>query len=492
MSRSLYSILNQRYGAPIDALTRREMLKLSAATAAGLLLSNAPRAGAQSTGGGRRVVVVGAGFAGLACAYELKSAGYDVTVVEASPRVGGRVLTFGDFVPNKIVEGGAELIGSNHLTWVAYAEKFKLEFLDVTEDEELNYPIVISGKRLGDDDANALWEEMSAALSRMNKDAEPVNADEPWQSPNAAELDKKSVADWISALDAPANCKAGVTAQLAGDNGVATAKQSYLGLLSAVKGGGLEKYWTDTEVYRCKGGNEQLAKKLADEFGRDRINLKLPVTEIKSSDRGVVVKCSDGRTIEADEVVLAVPPSTWGKIKFSPELPAALKPQMGVNVKYLTSLKKRYWAGSGVAPTALLDGDISWVWESTDNQEGDEHAGLTCFSGGPGAEACRSRDAKARREWYEGELEKLYPGFKENFVDSRFMDWPGMQWTQAGYSFPAPGQVTTVGPLLRKGHGRVHFAGEHTCYQFVGYMEGALHSGVAVAKRLAKAHAGKP
>jgi monoamine oxidase len=36
----------------------------------------------------------------------------------------------------------------------------------------------------------------------------------------------------------------------------------------------------------------------------------------------------------------------------------------------------------------------------------------------------------------------------------------------------------------------LHFAGEHACYKFVGYMEGALNSGVAVAKRIAARDAG--
>ena len=65
------------------------------------------------------------------------------------------------------------------------------------------------------------------------------------------------------------------------------------------------------------------------------------------------------------------------------------------------------------------------------------------------------------------------------------MDWPGDPLTRAGYSFPAPGQVTTQGPLLQQGHGRLHFAGEYTCYKFAGYMEGGLQSGAAVARRLA-------
>jgi monoamine oxidase len=66
------------------------------------------------------------------------------------------------------------------------------------------------------------------------------------------------------------------------------------------------------------------------------------------------------------------------------------------------------------------------------------------------------------------------------------MCWPAERWTGASYSFPAPGQVTTVGPMLRAGiDNRIHFAGEHCCYAFVGYMEGALNSGAALAKRLA-------
>jgi hypothetical protein len=65
------------------------------------------------------------------------------------------------------------------------------------------------------------------------------------------------------------------------------------------------------------------------------------------------------------------------------------------------------------------------------------------------------------------------------------MDWPADAWTMAGYSFPAPGQVTTNGPTLRAGLGHLHFAGEHTCYKFVGYMEGGLNSGASLARRLA-------
>lgn len=110
---------------------------------------------------------------------------------------------------------------------------------------------------------------------------------------------------------------------------------------------------------------------------------------------------------------------------------------------------------------------------------------LVAFSGGPAAEANHRRAVAERQPTYLRMLESLYPGFSAQFIKGRFMDWIGDSWTKGGYSFPAPGQVTTMGPALRAGLGRLHFAGEHTCYQFVGYMEGALRAGASLAKRLA-------
>ena len=120
----LFRRLHRRYGTP-DGITRREMLQRSLAAAAGVLISE--RVGLlNAQGKPGRVVVIGAGFSGLAAAYELSRAGYVVTVVEARNRVGGRVISFSDLVPGKNVEGGGELIGSNHPTWVAYAKQFRL------------------------------------------------------------------------------------------------------------------------------------------------------------------------------------------------------------------------------------------------------------------------------------------------------------------------------------------------------------------------------
>jgi monoamine oxidase len=476
---NLYSQLQRRYGKP-DGISRRDMIQRSLAAAGALLLSDRFGISAQRTAG--RVVVIGAGFSGLAAAYELSRAGYDVTVAEARNRVGGRVISFSDLVPGKNVEGGGELIGSNHPAWVGYAKQFGLEFLDITE-EDLEFPIVLNGKRLSGDESEALWDEMEKAFNTLVVDAAKVDADQPWTAPDAAALDRRTLASFISALDASPLCKTGLRAMMTADNGVITEWQSYLGNLAMVKGGGLEKYWSESEVYRCKGGNQQLARKLVAAIGASRVLTRTPVASIAVADRGVRVTLVNGKVLEADHAILTAPPPVWNKIAIDPALPPGLAPQMGTNVKCLIGVRGAFWRRGDLAPELLSDGPVNMTWHATDGQPG-AGEGFTCFSGGPYADQCREWGAQ-RIENYLAALEKVYRGIRPSYVRARFMDWPADPWVKASYSFPAPGQVTAQGPTLREGIGRLHFAGEYASYAFIGFMEGALHSGAAVARRIA-------
>jgi monoamine oxidase len=465
--------------------TRREFLRGSLAAGTALLLSQPGGLTRPARPSGKSVVVIGAGFAGLAAAYELLSAGYDVRVVEARDRIGGRVLTFDNFVSGRFVEGGGELIGRNHPTWIAYANKFGLEFLDI-DDSDDETPIVIGGELLSKKVAARLWKEIDEASELIYRDAQTVVEDEPWKTPNAHALDMRTVAAWLKNIHASSIAKKGLAAQVVADNGVALDKQSYLGQLTLVKGGGLEKYWTETEAFHCKGGNQQLALKLASAIGSERINVKLPARSVAIKNDKVIVGADDGREFVADDVIVSVPPSVWGGIKFEPALPPGLTPQMGSNVKYLASVKSQFWKSARLSPNSLSDGNIQFTWDGTEGQDGEGPAAMVAFSGGPASEAMRGVPAEKRDAAYRTILAKRYPRFESAVVGSRFMDWPATDWTLCGYSFPAPGQVTTVGPLMYKGvANRIHFAGEHTCYKFVGYMEGALNSGVSMARRLA-------
>ena len=92
----------------------------------------------------------------------------------------------------------------------------------------------------------------------------------------------------------------------------------------------------------------------------------------------------------------------------------------------------------------------------------------------------------ARIENYLAELEKVYRGIRAELRASA-ASWTGrpIRGRRRRTRSRRPGQVTAQGPTLRHGIGRLHFAGEYTSYAFMGYMEGALESGAAVARRIA-------
>src|SRR5262245_5821745 len=97
-------------------MKRRDMLRMSGAAMAGLASLNAQSAGAK-----KRVIVIGAGIAGLSCAYELMKRGHDVTVLEASGRPGGHVRTLHDpFADGLYADAGAE-----HFYYPGYTEYWR-------------------------------------------------------------------------------------------------------------------------------------------------------------------------------------------------------------------------------------------------------------------------------------------------------------------------------------------------------------------------------
>jgi monoamine oxidase len=191
--------------------------------------------------------------------------------------------------------------------------------------------------------------------------------------------------------------------------------------------------------------------------------------------------------LECDAVVLTIPPTIWGELEIRPSLDSNLHPQMGKNTKLLLAVRPPVWKQLNLKPEIVSDGLISLTWVSS-QPEGDGEASLTLFSGAEAAEKiCELPPADRARSAIEA-ISPLMPGLADTVQRDRFVPWPLMPRTKGSYSFPAPGQVTAYGPTLVDGivdqRAPLYFAGEHTSYAFIGYMEGALSSGVRVAQSI--------
>ena len=102
------------------------------------------------------------------------------------------------------------------------------------EPEDVEFQIVLKGARVAPEESKALWQEMESLTSKMNADAAKVDADAPWTSPDAEALDHKTLASWLAAVKGSSRARAALDVVFTADNGVATAKQSWLAYLALV------------------------------------------------------------------------------------------------------------------------------------------------------------------------------------------------------------------------------------------------------------------
>ncbi|HEV2293234.1 MAG TPA: FAD-dependent oxidoreductase [Tepidisphaeraceae bacterium] len=507
MSRAYRSLIRHglQRGLPSRAgFSRRDLLRRSAAltvsaatmSSLGWLTGGCASSGKDDApqGEGLRVVVIGAGFAGLACADQLHRNGADVTVLEAADRPGGRVFTDRQFIPGKHVELGGEFIGENHPTWIALARQYKIELEEVPEYEG-DTALIFGGQVVPAEKADALYEEVDAALAELIERSKSIDPVRPWTSSNANELDNTTFRDAIEKMPISQDAKRLMLIEEESDQGVPPEKMSLLCYLALVNGHGGKLYYEITETHRLAGGNDALASAIANAL-REQVRYKSVAVAIERRENSATVKTNDGKSYDADAVVLAIPPSVWNTVQMTPRLDPALRPQMGSNVKLLTALNKPVWEDAKLHPDLVADGPVNLTWISTDGTGGDDLIGFTFFSGGRYSEKLRSiTPPEERTRQAIASVAPAYPNLADHVKKDRFMDWPAHPRAKASYSFPAPGQVTAFGPTLvdgiHDGLAPLRFAGEHTNYGFIGYMEGALSSGVRVAKDLLKQHAVK-
>jgi monoamine oxidase len=384
----------------------------------------------------RKVVVVGAGFAGLAAAEALASRGVEITVFEARDRVGGRVHSR-RLDNGSVVELGAE---------------FVLPGYDVLRESvsRLNLELFERGTLYGD---------------REPRDGPPVTREE-LAAAHAAlrEPGGGSVSEALERLVPSAGARAAIAARLAVSTGYELEDQEASTLAEGAAGFG------DFPSHGVTGGNDRIALALAARLGA-ALRMSTPVSRVAWTEDGVVVRAAADETA-ADACVIATPAPHALEIEWDPPLPAWKREALAA-VRYGQAAKLFLPLASPVPPSQTLSVPLRfWTW----TQHGMPVA--SSFAGSPSALEMLEIDLGPEK-WADA-VQALRPDLDYTSAPPLLSTWHDDHWARGAYS-----ARTLSSPLddeaLARPVGTVVFAGEHTAGPWHGLMEGALRSGLRAA-----------
>ena len=422
---------------------------------------------------GGRVLIVGGGLGGLAAGYELSQHGYEVVVFEARGAVGGRTRSRTDIFPTFTLEMGAEFVGGNHPRWLAYARTFGIELTEIDWPDLSSVRLagqMFTGQRLAD-----LKAEQHQLAIQLTECAESVNDEHPWLTPGADELDRIGLAEGIATkLQGDDLAKRLLLLKFHQSEAAPPEAISWLGQLVVIKGHGLNSYWEEAEKFRCPGGVQQLADALASSLPIGTIRYESIVSTISVDSHRVALELSHGEKLEGDWLLLAIPPSQWSDIVFTPPLPAL--PEISVGTASKEFIKLRSFWQPGHAPLAACDAPQGGIYQTATAGGTDGEACLEWYVAGRPAESLVALSAQQRQQRIQEAIEPSHPGLTASWLDWYAQDWVNEPFTKGAYSCAQLGKIMHWGRTLYHGLGRLKYVGEHASFRYTGYMEGALES----------------
>jgi monoamine oxidase len=477
--------------------SRRRFLRTSTLAAAGaaaspLLFPRIARADDSA-----RVVILGAGTAGLTCAYRLQQAGIHATILEAAPRVGGRMYSLQNFFPDdQVAELGGELIDTDHHAVRNLARELGLELLDLTYlDGSNGHDYFIDGK-LSKADAD-LIEAFRPIAEAVRRDigVDGANCDVTWNSgtDRGKELDRMSVAEWLDRNHVRGAIRAVIDAAYIGEFGLSLDEQSALNLLCAVgtEAGAFGIFGESNERFRTKGGNGSIPIRLSQEIERP-VDLGTVVEAIRSRNGGFELAVKRGgstATINADVLVTTIPLTVMRKLDLrNLDLTQAQRATIngqgyGTNSKMMVGLSARPWVKMNVTAYTFTDLPFQACWDTSRGQSG-THAILTNFTGGNQGLHIGKGALQDRAHEFVAQADKVFPGAAAAYTGKAVRQiWPTYEWTQGSYTCMRPGEYQRYYKALVEPQGRLVFAGEHTADEF-GFMNAAVETGERAATQV--------
>jgi monoamine oxidase len=440
---------------------------------------------------GKKVIVGGAGIAGLCCAYELMKMGHEVVVLEASGRHGGHVFTvhdglsdglYGDFGQEHITKPGYdrywEYIREFNLTALPYPRR-KNELRRINEkfytEEMLRDPVVLNQFGFNEREVKYLsvnpWWDLKSLyvkpyLDKFKDEYQPFHV-------GYDELDKIP----MSAIYKKDGASVAARDFLGGNNSSALFELWMSAILNLR---GVPIY--PTEIFRLKDGNQMLPNAFAKRLG-SRVWLNSPIVSIKNNDKDVMVSYrqrNEIKEISADYFVNCIPLPALKNISIQPALPPE-RQYIVDNITYdsyqrfVFQASSKFWLEDGLSINMDFNHPDLWnVWHSAD--EVDTHRVIVLGTGPGGISPQRALAA----------FRELYPGKRDTIEQAISRDWTKEAFSPTCERLPFPiGELHKFWPHLMQPIGRIHFAGAYADNLNWG-TEAATRSANRVAKAIDK------
>lgn len=451
-----------------------------------------------------KVVIVGAGLAGLTCAYRLFKAGVKCKVFEASERVGGRCFSIRDyFLDNQIAEHGGELIDSGHKAIKGLTKELGLKLENIGDiDKKENKPFYFfNGQDYSCDEANKDW---IGIYEKVRKDYEEAGYPTLYNkyTKRAYELDNISVRDWINeVVPEGINSNFGKLLDVAytTEYGGETNKQSALNIVYSLGSGERDVFnifGASDKMYKIKGGNDELTWRLYKSLPKGTVKFKtqlLSISKVKYDKYKLVFQSAcKVASVLADIVVLAIPFSilklsvNYDKANFSELKKIAIDELvMGNNSKINVQFSSRYWKKINNNGTTYSNVGYQCSWDGSRGELGAKGI-LVNYTGGKVGASYNNEDyIRQYVETFINRLDKVIPRYNAKWNGKATLDyWTGNPWALGSYPYYKVGQYIKFAGIEGQCEGNCFFAGDQTSIDFKGRMNGAVESGERVCKEI--------